>query len=422
MIYGDPTSAVLPGESNNPELPLPYIHSIADTPQYGKGGALITRVGYYKEDRLWYEPSTALKTMPGIPKEPTQIDVKKARSLLCNDLLGDFPFVTEADKATMIAAFILPFVIRRFDGQTPIHLIEAPVQGSGKTILASLVSIVATGKASVPIIFSQSEEENHKALAAELSKRKPIITIDNVDTSYRPLKSPTLSSITTESYFSSRILGTSEMMEIPNQAVWIMTGNNVKIAQDLIRRFIRCRIDPGEENPWMRNPKQFRHPDIKQWTKENRSQIVHAILTLCEAWRQSEKDLEVKSLGSFEAWSETIGGILEVAEIPGFLDNLEDFYGMSNEESESFAPLIQAWQEEFGNSPVKAKHLQELCESKELMLETRGHGTDHSQRTRLGRALKSANGRVFGNRKIMAQMDKRSKTLEYCLTPIQTDE
>jgi len=55
------------------------------------------------------------------PDEPTAEDITAARALLIDDLLVDFPFVDDSDRAHAIAAIILPFIRRMIDGPTPMH-------------------------------------------------------------------------------------------------------------------------------------------------------------------------------------------------------------------------------------------------------------------------------------------------------------
>jgi len=45
--------------------------------------------------------------------------------------------VRDSDRAHAMAAILLPFMERMIEGLSPIHLIEAPTQGSGKGLLAS---------------------------------------------------------------------------------------------------------------------------------------------------------------------------------------------------------------------------------------------------------------------------------------------
>ena len=50
-----------------------------------------------------------------------------------------------------------------------------------------------------------------------------------------------------------------------------------------------------------------------------------AALTLIRAWIAAGRPKGKKTLGKFEGWAEVMGGILQVAGVPGFLDQLEAF-------------------------------------------------------------------------------------------------
>jgi len=58
--------------------------------------------------------------------------VARARALLVDELLVDFPFVKESDRAHAVAAILLPFLRRMIGGLAPIHLIEAPTKAPVK--------------------------------------------------------------------------------------------------------------------------------------------------------------------------------------------------------------------------------------------------------------------------------------------------
>jgi hypothetical protein len=47
---------------------------------------------------------------------------------------------------------------------------------------------------------------------------------------------------------------------------------------------------------------------------------------LGRAWIASGQPRHRKTIGSFEGWSQVIGGTLEVAGVPGFLGNLREMY------------------------------------------------------------------------------------------------
>jgi hypothetical protein len=45
-----------------------------------------------------------------VPDDPTLQQIAAARSLLLDDLLGEFPFVSEAERAHALALLLLPFI------------------------------------------------------------------------------------------------------------------------------------------------------------------------------------------------------------------------------------------------------------------------------------------------------------------------
>jgi hypothetical protein len=56
---------------------------------------------------------------------------------------------------------------------------------------------------------------------------------------------------------------------------------------------------------------------------------------------QRRRPPAARSLGSFETWSQTLGGILHVAGVPGFLGNLDDVMEASDSEGGSWRAFIQ---------------------------------------------------------------------------------
>ncbi|MCC6363126.1 MAG: hypothetical protein IT165_06345 [Bryobacterales bacterium] len=380
-----------------PDLHLPNLEGVISTPVFGHKGELIMSEGYHKEDRVWLSPDLGLE-LSTIPDKPATEEVTAARELLFDELLVDFPFVDTSDRAHAATAMILPFIRRLIDGPTPMHLIEAPTMGSGKGLLANLISIVATGAVCEARTLPESEDEVRKMVTAELMKGRPIILLDNAN-DRRQLYSSALASVLTSIRWTDRKLGQSAMASVPNSALWMMTANNPNLHLELTRRCIRLRIDPRVDRPWKRT--SFKHPEIATWAKENRSALVAAILTLIRAWMIAGKPLDRARLGSFERWSAVMGGILSVAGIPGFLANLEQLYEAADVEGQAWREFTAAWWEAFRDGPKKVSELNQFCEDRELMLRLRGDGSARSQQTRLGSALGSVRDRSFDGLRVV---------------------
>jgi hypothetical protein len=398
----------------NPDPGLPPLDSVVRTPTFGKDAMLITTPGYHRSDALWMFPDDSLD-IPEVPAKPTCEQIASARALLVDELLVDFPFVRDSDRAHAIAAILLPFLRRMIAGLAPIHLIEAPTQGSGKGLLASLISIVSTGLAAEGRTVPENEDEVRKMITAELVTGRPIILLDNLSEK-RVLESPALASVVTVPYWTDRLLGESEMLHLRNNALWLMTGNNPRLSAELSRRCIRVRIDPRIDMPWLRGG--FRHPLITEWAQKNRSALVHAALTLIQAWIAAGRPLHETRLGSFEKWSEVMGTVLDVAGIPGFLGNLNELYEASDGDGQLWREFTGTWWDAFRAEPKKVSDLTQFCEERDLMLNVRGDGSTRSQQTRLGKALATKRDRVFNGLTIKRiNQGKHKGSIFYALAP-----
>jgi hypothetical protein len=139
---------------------------------------------------------------------------------------------------------------------------------------------------------------------------------------------------------------------------------------------------------------------------------------LIQAWIAAGQPLHKIRLGSFEKWSGVIGGVLKVAGIPGFLDNLNELYANADSDGQMWREFTAAWWEAFGEEPKKVSDLTQFCEQRDLMLAVRGDGSARSQQTRLGKALATKRDRVF-NGLTLKRIDqgKHKGSLFYALAP-----
>ena len=90
------------------------------------------------------------------------------------------------------------------------------------------------------------------------------------------------------------------------------------------------------------------------------------MLTLVQAWHAAGRPNGDAFLGSYESWAAVMGGILEVAEIDGFLANRARFYDRADRETAAWSAFIGAWHEGHGDTAVGAKDLWDLFESSAL--------------------------------------------------------
>ena len=128
---------------------------------------------------------------------------------------------------------------------------------------------------------------------------------------------------------------------------------------ELARRFVRIRLDPRVDRPWLRE--DFRHPDLRSWVRNNRPELVRALLVLIQNWIAEGRPACRKTLGSFEGWASVIGGVLDAAEISGFLYNLDALYEAADAESQMWLEFVEAWGAAFKNLPHSPRDLVRVC-------------------------------------------------------------
>jgi len=369
-----------------PNMPLPVLSRFVETPVMLHDGSICERPGYYKHGRVLYRPPADLD-VPRVDASPSKADVEKARSLL-TEVVEDFPFVSQSELAHALAMGILPFVRELIEGATPLHLIEKPTPGTGATLLIENLAYIALGRPVPAMTEGGDDSEWRKRLTAQFRAGTPYILIDNLR---RRLDSAAVASAITSPTWSDRVLQESTMVMLPVKNVWVVTANNPSVSNEISRRSIRIRLDAKTDRPWLREG--FKHPDLKGWVHENRPQLIWAALTLARAWVAAGRPKCSTRLGMFESWAETLGGILKVAGIEGFLENLEEFYDESDSDSQDWRDFLVEWFLRFGERQVLVSEIyDELKENMPLHL---GDGEDNSRKTRLGKKLQENRDRTF---------------------------
>lgn len=396
-----------------PDPTLPVLESVVSTPFFDANGTLVSTPGYHRAACAWYLDDGL--RVPPVPPSPTPEDVAAARTLLMDEMLVDFPFTAVSDRTHAMAALLLPFARRLIPDCTPFHLLEAPSPGSGKGLLADIFSTLILGTSATPTTMTPDEEETRKKITSILLRAQPIILLDNIKD---VLDSAQLAAALTSQVWSDRILGETRLIDLPNRATWLGTGNNLQLSMEIARRCVRVRIDAKVDRPWQRTG--FRHDPLKRWVREHRGELVHALLVLIQAWIAAGRPRGTRTLGSFDEWARTIGGILEHAQIPGFLADTEELYEAADTESQEWRELTAAWWARYGSLWVTAAELTTLALDAELLPSLLGGRDVHNQKLRVAKALSRSRDRHFGNLRIVAGRDNHIKIARYRLVDVSS--
>jgi len=386
-----PDRAVASAILHLPQWPFPDLEGVVEAPVFS-AERLIQQPGYHPDTRLYLRPSVEV---PHVPQHPTPVQIQDAKRWLLDELLGGYLWANQASAAHAVAAILLPFVRPVIgDHPTPLHLIEATSQGSGKSLLARVIGIICLGRAPTTLTEGRDDEEWRKRLTSVLLDGPAMVVLDDIRHS---LESANLVAAITSTTWTDRILGQTGNVHLPNRAAWLVTVNNPRLTTDAARRSISIRIDPQTSEPWTRS--DFRHHDLADWAVANRSRLVWSCLTLCQAWFAAGKPPgRGPRIGSFERWSSVLGGILQVAGIPGFLENSQELRERTDTEAAEWRAFVEAWRDRWVGANVNTSDLFSILEANpELLLTTVRGNSERGRLTSLGMALARQVDRVFGD-------------------------
>jgi hypothetical protein len=330
---------------------IPQLDAVVTVPTVRRDGSIWARPGYDQVTRTFLVLDEEIDLLP--PEAVSEADVRQALDLLTVDLLGDFPFVSDADRANALGLLLLPFVRDLIQGPTPLHWIGAPEPGTGKGKLVDC--LLAAGCGVVPSRpFDASESERRKMLSTVFRSGAAACKLDNVR---GVVRSMSLEAALTEAVWSDRLLGGNATFEAPIRTIWVLTANNASAGTDMARRVVPISLDAGCEFPGQRtgpeSGRTWRHRQ-PEWAHEHRHQLIRAALTLCRWWVQDGMPLDEDiAFGSFESYAALIGGVLASVGIAGFLENLATVEN-SDGERETTTALFRAWFEVYGDQPISS--------------------------------------------------------------------
>lgn len=403
---------------------IPPLADIIEAPALRPDGSIILDAGYDRATGVFYMPRQGLQ-VPAIPVSPTERDINDALCVI-NDIIGEFPFDGPASWANALALMLTPLIRACLEtSPAPLALLDAPQQGSGKSLFARVVSIIATGQEAAAFTAPTEEAEWRKAVTSIVRAGAPFVLIDNVDLADwhgnpLPLRSAALSAILTTSVHRDRVLGTPQLVDIPTRATWAVSGNNLQVGGDLIRRCYRCRLDAKSSRPWL--GRDFTHPELVDYVKQQRGQVLCALLTLCRGWFARGKPVaSTPVIGSFEPWSRTIGGILMVAGVDGFLGDLVQLYESSDTETPEWEAFLQTWSAEYDTNWLTVADLDSGIQDNERSLkeslpsDLAGRTSQDGFRKSLGKALAKKLGVRHGSNdlRLDSRDDPHSKVKQW---------
>ncbi len=91
------------------------------------------------------------------------------------------------------------------------------------------------------------------------------------------------------------------------------------------------------------------------------------------------------TFGGFQEWAEVLGGVLDVAGVPGFLNNRRELFEQADEENAGIKVFLADWKARYGTTiPVTTKELLDVAKNHPLDIASK---SDHGLLVRLGRLI-----------------------------------
>jgi hypothetical protein len=216
------------------------------------------------------------------------------------------------------------------DGPTPGHFIAKPAAGTGASLLMDGVSEIVGGHRAASLDIPADRAETDKTLTAIPVDGRALAFFDNINHS---VDSGALASAMTKRFHSARVLGRTETIEVEVRVIWAFAGNNVTMTGELLRRCIPITLDAKSADPT--RGRKFKHADVCANIAAHRWELVSASIILVQNWiAKGRREYQGQPLASFEEWSRKVGGVLDAAELPGFMANVADWKEAASDDTD----------------------------------------------------------------------------------------
>lgn len=271
------------------------LRAVSDIPILHSDGSIFQTAGYDSQSGVLYEPSAEF---PCVPDNLTKdCAIRAAHELL--DPVCDFHFERPEHRAAWLASILTVVARFGFSGPAPLFLFDANVRGAGKGLLTQVNGRIVLGREIPVFSYAHNTEEMRKKITCVAIAGDRLVLLDNLAGKFG---NDALDRALTSTAWKDRILGRSELVELPLQATWYATGNNVAVAADTTRRIIHIRLDVLKEHPEDRI--DFVHPHLLEWVMQNRGRLLCSAMTIIAAFiRAGRPPQNLSAFGSFEEWS-----------------------------------------------------------------------------------------------------------------------
>lgn len=323
-------TAILPMLAHGRWRRIRPIVGVTESPMLRPDGTVLQVAGYDDGTGYLYRPPCEY---PTVADHPTQDDARGALADL-RHVFCDFPYISDPCSVVPIAALLTILSRPAIDGIVPVFAFEASKQNAGKTLQGDAVHMIATGRIGAHASFPADEQEQPKTVFSIALSGAPVAFFDNVKGIFG---GAALECAITSSELSQRILGAPSGATPPWRAVVMVTGNNMTMTEDMLRRSLVSRVEPPEARA-----APFAHHPLLDWVKEHRARLVAAALTLLRAYTAKGCPATgLAPLDSFESWSRLVPAAIAYAGGPNVIEAVGSVEMSGTDEAGAFAIFVR---------------------------------------------------------------------------------
>ncbi len=330
------------------------LEAVCTAPTLRPDGSVLDTPGHDEKTGLLYITSALIP--PKVPAAPSVAEALDALALLWRPF-REFPIVDPVSVGVLLSA-LLSAALRPSLPTCPAYGFDAPSAGTGKTLIAKCVAAMSTGGDVSVMPPAKDEDEWRKRLFAGLRGGDTVLLLDNVR---EPLGNAAIDSFITSPSFKDRVLGESTTQELPNKALFLITGNNLVLTGDTHRRVLIARMDAQQEQPFTR---EFAFNPLQEVIKQRQAMVV-AALTIVRAYITAGRPKAARGrIASFEVWDDLVRqplcwlqqfvGSAKRQDLPTFADPAESITRSESENPDQakLGAMLSAWHAAFGNTPT----------------------------------------------------------------------
>jgi len=354
---------VINASAGNADLvPFRSIIGLINGPTIDQDGNLINRRGHARiRGTGWYVSHGIPELDELVPEEPTHADATDAADRLYK-LLDDFPWKDRLGPLKWITALLAQVGRPLFD-RCPASLITANAPGSGKTLLARMLGIIAHGDEPPLMAWpagraDDAEEETRKRLGALAAGGVTLAIIDNLRAGAAWDSDCLNNSITSGSVVDRQLGSNSAASLTPRRFITqlLATGNNVTAAGDLADRCLTVELETIDANRREISTDGYTIGEASRYAQRHRPELLAAALTMLSAYIKAGRPSTAGAAwGNFD---EFVGLVVGAVRWAIGTDPLADRVTMAQRAdpvASALLALCHNWFPAFGDLPITAK-------------------------------------------------------------------